>query len=98
MTTPLEHMFRLGRPKFLMYSNIIYTVGVAAAYKSNPTLPFNLGSYIWICLMVRWLIILTNITISKLTVPTRTQAPGLEVREYWWKENWNQKWRYWLED
>jgi 1,4-dihydroxy-2-naphthoate octaprenyltransferase len=52
MTAPLEHMFRLGRPKFLIYSNVFYTVGVAAAYKSNPTLPFNLGSYIWVCLMV----------------------------------------------
>jgi 1,4-dihydroxy-2-naphthoate octaprenyltransferase len=52
MAPPLEHMIRLGRPKFLMYSNVIYTVGVAAAYKSNPSLPFNLWSYIWVCLLV----------------------------------------------
>lgn len=48
----LRDMFYLGRPKFLMYSNVIYTVGVAAAYKSNPDLPFHLWSYIWICLLV----------------------------------------------
>ncbi|XP_028391083.1 uncharacterized protein LOC114515960 [Dendronephthya gigantea] len=52
MVAHFEHMFHLGRPKFLMYSNVIYTVGVAAAYKSNPNLPFNLWSYIWICLLV----------------------------------------------
>jgi 1,4-dihydroxy-2-naphthoate octaprenyltransferase len=48
----LKDAFRLGRPKFLMFSNCIYTVGVAAAYKTNPSLTFNLWLYLWVCLLV----------------------------------------------
>ena len=52
MKSRLKDMFLLGRPKHLMYSNVLYTVGVAAAYKTNPATPFNLWSFIWVCLLV----------------------------------------------
>lgn len=47
----LKDIFRLGRPKFLMYSNVIFTIGVVAAYKNKPDSNFQLSFYIWVCLL-----------------------------------------------
>ena len=48
----LKHVFVLGRPKCLVYSNVMYTVGVVAAYKTNTSSTFHLWSYVWFCLLV----------------------------------------------
>ena len=58
----LKHVVRLGRPKFVIYSNVMYTVGVAAAYKSNlqSKAIFNLWFYIWTCLLIHAIQLMTH--------------------------------------
>ena len=56
----LKEMLYLSRPKFLMYSSVMYTVGVAAAYKTNAESTFSLWSYIWMCLLVHTIHAMTH--------------------------------------
>ena len=64
ITTPemaqLKEILKLGRPKFLMYSNVICTIGVAAAYKANPHLIFHFWPYVWICLLAHLIHAMTH--------------------------------------
>ena len=48
----LKDVIRLGRPKFIVYSSVMFTIGAAVAYKNNVELIFHLPLYIWTCLLV----------------------------------------------
>lgn len=56
----LKDVVRLGRPKFVIYSNVMYTVGVAVGYRSNPQSTFYLWLYIWTCLLVHAIQLMTH--------------------------------------